>query len=826
MGRFAMRGFRRIWLTALMILPIHFAAAQANQWAWIRGSSAVPSNACEPGVYGTLGVAASGNQPGGREWAASWTDKAGKLWLYGGEGCTGITGGGGWLNDLWEFDPITHEWTWMSGSDILPNQSPVYGTQGVFAATNSPGGRGNATTWTDRNGAFWLFGGFTNAAGWLNDLWEFDPASHKWAWISGTTADSAPGSYGSLGVEAASNLPPGRLNAVSWVDAGGNLWLFGGYGIKSGGYPLYFNDLWRYNTSTNEWTWMGGSSTTPAGNGQSGVYGTLGSPAAGNAPGGRWQANSWTDANGNFWLFGGEGIDANGNFGFMNDLWEFSQSSNTWTWMGGSNSMSCELNQCYSTAVFGDLGAPGQETVPGGRSGALAWVDKSGKFWLFGGYGYDNLVGPGGDEFSALHGYINDLWRFDPSSNQWAWMGGSILSQLFNTPGFYGTPGVPAAGNVPGGRNYASNWTDADGNLWVFGGYGDDATADKGALNDLWEYQPSSASLPSTATPTFVILDATDGTPGVWFDDATTGSYFFYTVDGTTPSTSSYVYRGGIPVQSSFTVKVIAIASGCYPSSVASATYTNSPVTAAPVFSLPTGTYSSPQVVTMSDPTPGSTIYYTTDGTQPWTLSPVYSGAITISANTILRAFAGAAGYGYSPITSASYAINLPAPAFAFTASSSSLSVASGGSGSTVLTITPQNGFNSKVSFACSGLPVGASCSFNPATVTPSGSAVSTTMTISTAKKSASLLRPDRSGVPIVAFAIVLGIFGFGRARRRSLLVTALAMSGLGLLSACGGGGGTTGGGGGGSNPVTYTTTVTATSGSLQQTATIALTVN
>ena len=57
--------------------------------------------------------------------------------------------------------------------------------------------------------------------------------------------------------------------------------------------------------------------------GQSGVYGTLGMPAAGNIPGSRHSASSWTDSSGNLWLFGGHGIDANGNFGILNDLWKF-----------------------------------------------------------------------------------------------------------------------------------------------------------------------------------------------------------------------------------------------------------------------------------------------------------------------------------------------------------------------------------------------------------------------------------------------------------------------------------------------------------------------
>ena len=34
----------------------------------------------------------------------------------------------------------------------------------------------------------------------------------------------------------------------------------------------------------------------------------------------------------------------------------------------------------------------------------------------------------------------------------------------------YGTKGVPAAGNVPGARDYAVAWADSSGNLWLFGG--------------------------------------------------------------------------------------------------------------------------------------------------------------------------------------------------------------------------------------------------------------------------------------------------------------------------------------------------------------------
>ena len=60
----------------------------------------------------------------------------------------------------------------------------------------------------------------------------------------------------------------------------------------------------------------------------------------------------------------------------------------------------------------------------------------------------------------------------------------------------------------------------------------------------------------------------------------------------------------------------------------------NDPVIATPVFSPPPGTYSSPQTVSISDATPGSTIYVSYDGQ---TLAPgtwgVYSGPVVITGS-------------------------------------------------------------------------------------------------------------------------------------------------------------------------------------------------
>jgi Chitobiase/beta-hexosaminidase C-terminal domain len=61
---------------------------------------------------------------------------------------------------------------------------------------------------------------------------------------------------------------------------------------------------------------------------------------------------------------------------------------------------------------------------------------------------------------------------------------------------------------------------------------------------------------------------------------------------------------------------------------------------ATPSISLATGTYTGTQNVTISDATPGSTIYYTTDGTVPTSSSSVYTAPISIAVSSTIKAIA------------------------------------------------------------------------------------------------------------------------------------------------------------------------------------------
>jgi hypothetical protein len=333
------------------------------------------------------------------------------------------------------------------------------------------------------------------------------------------------------------------------------------------------------------------------------------------------------------------------------------------------------------------------------------------------------------------------------------------------------------------------------------------------------------------STPTFSPAAGTyTSTQSVTISDATSGATIYYTTNGTTPGTSSTEYTGPITVSTTETLEAMAVAKGYTDSTIASAVYTISPSlpsVATPTFSPAAGTYTSAQSVTISDATSGATIYFTANGSTPTTSSTVYTGPITVSTTETLEAIAVAAGDTNSAVGSAAYTIAM-LPNFTLGASPALLTVDSGDQGTVTLSVTPVNGFDSPVSFACSGLPAGATCSFAPATVTPAGAAATTQLTISASAQSSTLQPGSRPLFPFTALAATVCFFGWKKRRCwHHWLLLAVACAGLGIIFGCGG---NNGGGAASSTPTptstTSTVTVTATSGTLQGTATITLTLN
>ena len=82
------------------------------------------------------------------------------------------------------------------------------------------------------------------------------------------------------------------------------------------------------------------------------------------------------------------------------------------------------------------------------------------------------------------------------------------------------------------------------------------------------------------------------------------------------------------------------------------------PLSATPVISPTAGFFTSTQKATITCPDASATIYYTTDGSTPTKSSKKYTGAITISKNTPLRAIAISNGCKESKVATATYFIN------------------------------------------------------------------------------------------------------------------------------------------------------------------------
>jgi gliding motility-associated-like protein len=362
----------------------------------------------------------------------------------------------------------TKEWIWMKG-DNATDLAGVYGTMGVPSAANKPGSRYGSVSWTDASGDLWLFGGEGyDAAGlyadFLSDLWKYSVASNQWTWIKGDNTVHEYGVYGTKGAASSSNKPGSRYQGVTWTDAAGKLWLFGGVGYSSAGAAGLLNDLWKYDPSTNQWTWISGDNAVA----QKATYGTKGISNATNKPGSRVEAVSWIDAAGTMWMFGGNGYDAS-TIGYLNDLWKYDPSSNQWTWMSGDNTIN-------KFGIYGTQTVAAAANKPGSRILSVSWTDATGNLWLFGGTG----------NAAATNGELDDMWKYNPASGQWTWMKGNTVTGL---DGIYGTQGVGAAANVPRSRYGAVSWKDKPGNFWMFGG-GSTTASGSGYLNDLWEYDP------------------------------------------------------------------------------------------------------------------------------------------------------------------------------------------------------------------------------------------------------------------------------------------------------------------------------------------------
>jgi hypothetical protein len=209
-----------------------------------------------------------------------------------------------------------------------------------------------------------------------------------------------------------------------------------------------------------------------------------------------------------------------------------------------------------------------------------------------------------------------------------------------------------------------------------------------------------------------------------------------------------------------------------------------------------------------------------------------YPGAIATATDMADMFTASSASGGSSPAATG-------APDFTMTAPAAGMMLSASGSGTSSIAITPENGFNSAVTLSCSGLPAGATCSFSPATVTPSGGMMSVTMTLNMPTAHASST-PAHQSKPLLAFTLPFFGIAFGsliiggKTKKTAFWVVLLLVLALGAVSiGCGSGGGKAGTSAAATqtNPPagsgsSYTITVNAAAGAIQHSTTLTVTAN
>ena len=276
----------------------------------------------------------------------------------------GVTSNYDRLNDLWKWSIADKAWSLIHANNSDGSPSPREDHQ-----------------MTVYNNCGLLFGGGIGSTVFYNDLWELSFSDNSWTQLKADGNSDGPSQR--------------NVHATSPTDTG--FLLFGGYGDSG-----RLNDVWEYTRSTNSWTQLkaDGNSDGPS---QRNVH-----------------ATSPTDTG--FLLFGG--YDGSSR---LNDVWEYTRSTNSWT----------------------QLKADGNSDGPSERNTHATSPTDTG-FLLFGGYGDS--------------GRLNDVWEYTRSTNSW-----TQLKADGNSDG-------------PSERN-GHEISPTDTGFLLFGGYGDSSR-----LNDVWEF--------------------------------------------------------------------------------------------------------------------------------------------------------------------------------------------------------------------------------------------------------------------------------------------------------------------------------------------------
>lgn len=266
------------------------------------------------------------------------------------------------------------------------------------------------------NNKIWIYGGEGNDSGY--DMWYYDIIAKDWVFVANKGYNAV---YTDLGIESQTSHPGHRSRMASSIDKNGNFYIFGG-DTKDLGFHTGRNDLWKYNTNTDKWTWLGGSNTHSS----AGSYNNGTEP---DWPRARYRTRGWFDADGNYWIFGGLYYDGVNAPYPLNDMWKYNVSSNKWT---------CETGDCNTlhqpntpSGVYpNNVGETSTTYSPRARADFGYWLDNDANFWLYA--GFNGEVHAGGQ-------LLWDTWMYNTKTHEWTLK--TLEGAPSNTsPGWQGEP--------------------------------------------------------------------------------------------------------------------------------------------------------------------------------------------------------------------------------------------------------------------------------------------------------------------------------------------------------------------------------------------------
>lgn len=216
---------------------------------------------------------------------------------------------------------------------------------------------------------------------------SFGPQS-RWAFVSGNTSFDALIVRGKKGVSAPENYPGSRCGHWIFLHPKSDvMYLVGGYGIMDKSETELkdgeFNDVWLYNFTSDEWTWVAGDDYGYS----RGNYTLIGLSSEWTAPHSRFSYGmDMHPVSGDIYLFGGYSFSM-GNV-YFDDLWKWDPETTFWTWLSGEGISS-------QPGTYGVKGTESSRNRPGARHSHSLVVLPQDEILMFGGSGYSSLTNAG-----------------------------------------------------------------------------------------------------------------------------------------------------------------------------------------------------------------------------------------------------------------------------------------------------------------------------------------------------------------------------------------------------------------------------------------------